>query len=270
MRFAAIIFAGGKATRLGGVDKVMLRVNGQTLLERSLDAVTGADPIVVVGPRRDIQAPVVWVREDPPGAGPLAALAAGLAALDKPHIAIDDPGEVHVAVDDSGHTDVVVDDPGDTDVAVDAPGDAHVAVGDPGDIQVAVDDPGEVHLVVDDAGDTQVAVEDPGDTHVAIDHSGDTHVAILAGDLIGIATDTVPRLRSTLDANPGAAGAILVDDEGYLQWMHGVWRLSALRQAVPPGAAGKSLKSVLGALPLIEVPARAGETADVDTPEDLA
>jgi molybdopterin-guanine dinucleotide biosynthesis protein A len=180
--FTAIIFAGGKATRFGGVDKVLLEVNGLTLLERSLLAVADAAPVVVVGPRREIPADVLWVREDPPGSGPLAALAAGVAALQLP---------------------------------------------------------------------------------------GDTHVAVLAGDLIGIGVDTVPRLRSVLDAHPEAAGAVLVDDEGFLQWMHGVWRLGALRDAVPAGSAGRSLKSVLGTLPLIEVPALTGETADVDTPDDL-
>jgi molybdopterin-guanine dinucleotide biosynthesis protein A len=176
--YAALILAGGRATRLGGVDKVLIEVDGLTLLERSIRAVAGADPIVIVGPERDIEKPVVWVREDPPGSGPVAALAAGVAVLDLP---------------------------------------------------------------------------------------GETHVALLAGDLIGIDTGTVPRLRSILDENPAAAGAVLVDGEGFVQWMHGVWRLEALR-AVPQG---KSLKSVLGSLPLIEVQERAGESADVDTPDDL-
>jgi hypothetical protein len=62
---------------------------------------------------------------------------------------------------------------------------------------------------------------------------------------------------------------VLVDDEGYLQWMHGVWRLGSLREAVPVGSTGRSLKSVLGVLPLVEVAAHQGESADVDTLDDL-
>jgi molybdopterin-guanine dinucleotide biosynthesis protein A len=176
--FAAIIFAGGRATRLGGVDKVMIEVDGVTLLERSLRAVGDADPVVVVGPRRDVSRAVVWVREDPPGAGPVAALRIGVDAL----------------------------------------------AGLP----------------------------------------GRTQVAVLAGDLVGIDGRTVPRLRSTLDDVDGA-GVVLVDGDGYVQWMHGVWWLHALRGA----QAGKSLKSVLGALPYVTLPERAGESADVDTPDDL-
>jgi molybdopterin-guanine dinucleotide biosynthesis protein A len=182
MALAAIILAGGKATRLGGVDKALIEVDGRPLLGRSIDAVPGASPIVVVGPPREIEAAVHWVREDPPGSGPLAALAAGVVALQLP---------------------------------------------------------------------------------------GETHVAVLAGDLLGIGPSTVPRLRSTLDNHPDAAGAVLVDDEGFPQWMHGVWRLGALRDAVPPDSAGQSLRSVLGALPLVGVRARDGEAADVDTPDDL-
>jgi molybdopterin-guanine dinucleotide biosynthesis protein A len=81
MSFAAVILAGGKASRLSGVDKVMLEVGGRSLLGRALDAVTGADPVVVVGPRRELAVDVVWTREEPPGSGPMAALAAGIAVL---------------------------------------------------------------------------------------------------------------------------------------------------------------------------------------------
>src|SRR4051812_18299453 len=155
----------------------MIEVDGVTLLDRSLRAVGDADPVVVVGPRRDVSRAVVWAREDPPGAGPVAALRVGVDAL----------------------------------------------AGLP----------------------------------------GRTQVAVLAGDLVGIDGTTVPRLRSTLDAD--SAGVVLVDGEGYVQWMHGVWWLDSLREAQP----GKSLKSVLGSLPYITLPERVGESADVDTPDDL-
>lgn len=78
---AAIILAGGRGRRLGGVDKPVLRVGPRTLLEVALAAVDGAPTVVVVGPRRDVPSGVTVVREDPPGGGPAAAIAAGLAAL---------------------------------------------------------------------------------------------------------------------------------------------------------------------------------------------
>jgi molybdenum cofactor guanylyltransferase len=76
-----VLLAGGRARRLGGLDKAELTVSGRRMLDRVLDALAAADPVVVVGPRRTTERSVRWTREDPPGAGPLAALAAGLAIL---------------------------------------------------------------------------------------------------------------------------------------------------------------------------------------------
>lgn len=73
-----LILAGGGARRLGGLDKPGLLVGGTSLLDRVLQATAGAATTVVVGPVRDTVRPVVWTREDPPGGGPVAALAAGL------------------------------------------------------------------------------------------------------------------------------------------------------------------------------------------------
>lgn len=78
---AAVILAGGAGRRLSNMDKPALVVGGRTLLDRALDAVAAADPVVVVGPRRPTTYPVSWARERPPGGGPLAALAAGIDAL---------------------------------------------------------------------------------------------------------------------------------------------------------------------------------------------
>ena len=63
------------------MDKPAIEVGGRSLLARAVDAVADAEPIVVVGPERPLDQTVTWTREDPPGTGPLAALAAGLAAL---------------------------------------------------------------------------------------------------------------------------------------------------------------------------------------------
>lgn len=74
----AVVLAGGGARRLDGADKPAVTVGGRSLLNRVLSACPDAAATVVVGPRRPTYRPVDWVREDPPGGGPLAALDAGL------------------------------------------------------------------------------------------------------------------------------------------------------------------------------------------------
>lgn len=80
---AAIILAGGRGSRLGGVRKADLVVGGQRLLDRVLDAVDGCAPRIVVG-YEDLDVPpgVRLTREDPPGSGPAAGVAAGVELLD--------------------------------------------------------------------------------------------------------------------------------------------------------------------------------------------
>ncbi len=80
--YAAVILAGGAGRRLGGAGKPMLAVRGRPMLERVLDAVADADVTIVVGPPTlPLPGGVVRVSEEPPGGGPVAATAAGLAAL---------------------------------------------------------------------------------------------------------------------------------------------------------------------------------------------
>ncbi|WP_284981990.1 NTP transferase domain-containing protein [Arthrobacter sp. efr-133-TYG-118] len=83
MDFDAVILAGGKSSRLGGVPKAQLRYDGVTLLQRAVTAVRGAGRVVVVGPDPGtLPDGTLTAREDPPFAGPAAAIAAGLAALE--------------------------------------------------------------------------------------------------------------------------------------------------------------------------------------------
>lgn len=82
-----LILAGGEARRLRGADKPMVQIGGKTLLDRVIAACApltgmgGSGELVVVGPPRTTEREVSWVREEPPGGGPVAAIAAGLAAL---------------------------------------------------------------------------------------------------------------------------------------------------------------------------------------------
>lgn len=79
----AIILTGGGGRRLGGVDKARLTVGGASLLERSLQGLPAARRIVVVGPG-PVPDGVLLAIEDPPGGGPAAGIAAGLALLERP------------------------------------------------------------------------------------------------------------------------------------------------------------------------------------------
>lgn len=80
-----LVLAGGASSRFGGEDKTAQRVAGRTLLGRAVQALAdgGAGTVVVVGPRLPADVAVacrlVLTREDPPGAGPVAGLQAGLA-----------------------------------------------------------------------------------------------------------------------------------------------------------------------------------------------
>ena len=62
---------------------------------------------------------------------------------------------------------------------------------------------------------------------------------------------------------------MLVDESDREQWLIGVWRLGALRAAMPGDPAGRSLRSVLGGLDVRRVPALPGECVDVDDPADV-
>ena len=78
---AAVVLAGGSTSRLG-TPKELAVVGGRTLLDLTIDACAGADPIVVVGPSRtDLPSSVVQVREEPALGGPVAAIAAALPVL---------------------------------------------------------------------------------------------------------------------------------------------------------------------------------------------
>ena len=77
--------AGGAAKRWGGRDKLAAEIDGRTVLDWTVAGLAqgGAGRVICVGPTRQPAAgsSVTWVVEDPPGAGPLAAVAAGVAEV---------------------------------------------------------------------------------------------------------------------------------------------------------------------------------------------
>jgi molybdenum cofactor guanylyltransferase len=74
---SALILAGGKATRFGGIDKRELVVEGRTIFERQRETLAGLP--LLVSSAKDI-AGVTTVRDSVVDGGPLAGIAAGLAA----------------------------------------------------------------------------------------------------------------------------------------------------------------------------------------------
>lgn len=96
--FDAIILAGGRARRLGGIDKPGAVVGSSTMVAAVLSAcaAAGARSVVLVGPPRADLAKIAdalpggltVVREDPPGAGPVPALRVGLRRIRAPWVAV--------------------------------------------------------------------------------------------------------------------------------------------------------------------------------------
>jgi molybdopterin-guanine dinucleotide biosynthesis protein A len=86
--YDAVVLAGGRGRRFGGVDKAELGVGGRSLLERVLTAASEAERVVVVGPGRRLPAGVFVTSERPPGGGPVAGLAAGLELVEAPLVAV--------------------------------------------------------------------------------------------------------------------------------------------------------------------------------------
>jgi len=91
MLSAVVVLAGGESRRWSGRDKTAVLLAGRTVLEHAVRGLTSGagltlPDVVVAGPpdhpARAALGGVRWVREEPPGGGPVAGLAAALAALD--------------------------------------------------------------------------------------------------------------------------------------------------------------------------------------------
>lgn len=81
--FDAIVLAGGRGSRLGGIDKAAVKLAGERLVDRVVRAsrIAGAARVIVVGPESAGTDADVVLREEPEFAGPLAGIAAGIAEV---------------------------------------------------------------------------------------------------------------------------------------------------------------------------------------------
>lgn len=82
--WVVVVLTGGASRRMGR-DKATLDVAGVTLLDRTLADVPADVDVIVAGPPVDVaRSGVRFVREQPPGGGPVAGLDAALASVSAP------------------------------------------------------------------------------------------------------------------------------------------------------------------------------------------
>lgn len=97
-----LVLAGGRSSRMGE-DKAQLSLGGESLVQRSVRAFQVSTPIVVVGEPAAVSGrEVSWVREDPPFAGPVAALACGVEQVQSDWVVVI-PCDLAHPVDAVGH-----------------------------------------------------------------------------------------------------------------------------------------------------------------------
>jgi len=76
-----VVLAGGTSRRFGA-DKLVARWGRGTLLDQAVSGLPSSWSILVVGPERPLSRAVRYAREEPVGAGPAAAVLAGVRACD--------------------------------------------------------------------------------------------------------------------------------------------------------------------------------------------
>jgi molybdopterin-guanine dinucleotide biosynthesis protein A len=84
---SALILAGGRATRFGGVDKRELVIDGRTIFDRQVAALLPCVSEIIVSSPRPV-AGYRTVADVVAGVGPLAGVAAGLAAARTPWVLV--------------------------------------------------------------------------------------------------------------------------------------------------------------------------------------
>ncbi|HEX6246819.1 MAG TPA: molybdenum cofactor guanylyltransferase [Nocardioidaceae bacterium] len=98
-------------------------------------------------------------------------------------------------------------------------------------------------------------------------------VCVLAVDMPRFSARTLERLTAAVGSSGEEVdAACLVDEDGRMQWLAGVYRYDALAAARPSDRAeehGLSTKRLMSRLRIVAVPAVEDEAHDVDTWEDL-
>lgn len=84
----ALVLCGGESSRFAGGDKTRADLGGLPLLTRLVAGLPGDWQVVCVGAPRPVGRAVTWAREEPPGGGPVAGIAAGIAAARSPYVVL--------------------------------------------------------------------------------------------------------------------------------------------------------------------------------------
>ena len=241
--FDAVILAGGRGSRLGGVSKGDLEVGGRRLVDIAVGAArdAGASRVIVVGSVA-VDAPAVVVSEDPPFGGPAAGLAAALPTVTAPWtllLACDLPRAAELV-------DLLVREL--LDLGVDPPISTHVdpPAGADGDDQVLRRAPaaglGDGLVVVDGEGHTQWLA--------GLYRTASLRHAVEAASEAQRGNGDSKSKGSDSDANGNGNG----NGESDLN----------------PGLAGLPIRRILQPLRLAHVQDTVGASTDIDTPEQLA
>ncbi|MEV6314102.1 DUF6457 domain-containing protein [Streptomyces sp. NPDC051776] len=249
--YDAVVLAGGAARRLGGADKPGLTVGGRPLLDRVLGACADAAVTVVVGSRRPTVRIVRWAREEPHGAGPLAALDAGLRQVTAPVVLV-------LSADLPFLSAATV-----RGLVAGLDRAAYAGGAAPGDVSSAARREGPGH-----AGDR-------GGTGAGV--SGGTGAGVSGGT--GIPGRTGASRNGTGRGVAGggpAEGVVLVDADGRDQPLVAAYRTEPLRRelallaAEHGGLAHLPLRLLTSELTLHRLPGRDAASFDCDTWEDVA
>jgi molybdopterin-guanine dinucleotide biosynthesis protein A len=86
--WSVIVLGGGRATRLGGLDKSAVDLGGRTTLDRLLSTLPTDVDVIVAGPPQAVHRPVRFRMEEPRFGGPVAGIAAALPDVTTPAVAL--------------------------------------------------------------------------------------------------------------------------------------------------------------------------------------
>ncbi|MEE6288681.1 NTP transferase domain-containing protein [Georgenia sp. MJ173] len=240
MSHDAIVLAGGTGRRLGGASKPALMLHGRRLLDHALTATAGARSVAVVAPDT-IAVPdgVLRTLEDPPHGGPVAGIAAGLAALDR---------AAQAAARGSAPLTLVL--------ACDIPGAASAV---PRLLARAVSHPDAAEAISTLVG-SRGRVDNPA-----------------LGDKSAVGGKSAVGDKSAVGEAAGGGGwdgVVVQDVSGRDQWLVGLYRTDQLRERLSEIVAGGGLtgcpvRELVRSMRLVTVVAKGREAADIDTWEDL-
>ena len=86
--WSALILTGGTSKRFGS-DKSEAIFNGKALIDFLISSLPADVAVVIVGPDRDeFPSTIQMIKEDPPGGGPVAGIAAGLPLIETEYVAV--------------------------------------------------------------------------------------------------------------------------------------------------------------------------------------